>query len=1017
MKYDAFISYRHTPLDMEMAKRLHKGLETFKVPRAVRLKTGKKNIKRVFRDQEELPIGSDLDENIKKALQESEYLIVVCSPNTPKSEWVCKEIETFIKLHDRNHVLAMLIEGEPDESFPSQILVDENNTPVEPLAADVRGETPKERNKKFKTELLRLAASVLGCNYDDLRQRHRERIIRQTAMIVSGIAAVVAVAGISFGLYSSNIAKKMKLLADEKAQLADEKTKLAEDILVEYREKQKNQSRFYAQNSLSLLKSGDRRAAVLMAAQGLPGETNDRPYVPEAEYALSEALYTYDIGSERKFDRILSGDFMVTDMSVDADGKKLVTLDNGDVVTVWDTETWDMLIRIQAITDEKNYVVDVVDAGADDSGVYIVDANGVRKYDYESNLIYTLDAEASPKGMVAASDKEHAYLICREKILIFSIKDGKVIRTIENGSDQTFTSKYVYDAERDALICGHYGIDALHAVVSVHHIQEDDKDSYIELSQEYITGLCYTGNGHLATLSCNSDFTSEGVKEPVLEVLSYDGKRLWSKVADVNIFSPATFSSNLKAHDYDVDGKHRSTLVLTMEHDALCFDETNGEMLSSLDLSGDIVTLNLAKSSGLGYVGYSTGNLVPVNFDEGVVYSDYETVTDLNICDVLAVGDQMYISALRSADVYVLSFHKDAELTEFVTTDERVTYAATSDDDSYIVTCSLEDYKKYLFYDKQGKLLYTFDKSDKYIDELACAGGICILCSNDAMWFVDPFKQTADKVTYESIGTQDSYMGHTFTKNGNYIALWKHKDLSVVDTKTRKEIYSTQTDDYVGNAVVSEDGRYLYVAQKEDVLLKIDIESDAVESFSKEFIGLANYSSNKYIELSHDGRYIAMCCMDGAIRIADTADLSVRYIIPYQIKSNTFLRFSDDDKGLVVQGDDYKVRIWDMEKAAYSTTVDSISNMKYVICDEEDGLMAVSDGYRTILFETGSYGMIAYIPQGMTYLKSENTFILKNNKDMYMIPYKDSNKLLEEAAKEFGDSAFTEEEKTKYNIE
>ena len=42
MKYDAFISYRHAPLDMEIAKKVHTGLETYHVPGAVRKKTGKK---------------------------------------------------------------------------------------------------------------------------------------------------------------------------------------------------------------------------------------------------------------------------------------------------------------------------------------------------------------------------------------------------------------------------------------------------------------------------------------------------------------------------------------------------------------------------------------------------------------------------------------------------------------------------------------------------------------------------------------------------------------------------------------------------------------------------------------------------------------------------------------------------------------------------------------------------------------------------------------------------------------
>ena len=73
MKYDAFISYRHTPLDMEIAKKLHRSLETFPIPLAVQKKTGKKKIRRVFRDQEELPIGSNLTDKINAALKETEY--------------------------------------------------------------------------------------------------------------------------------------------------------------------------------------------------------------------------------------------------------------------------------------------------------------------------------------------------------------------------------------------------------------------------------------------------------------------------------------------------------------------------------------------------------------------------------------------------------------------------------------------------------------------------------------------------------------------------------------------------------------------------------------------------------------------------------------------------------------------------------------------------------------------------------------------------------------------------------
>ena len=90
MKYDAFISYRHLEKDMYVAKKVHKALETTKIPRKIQKETGKKRIQRVFRDQEELPIGSDLGNNIEYALSESGFLIVICSPETQKSYWIMK---------------------------------------------------------------------------------------------------------------------------------------------------------------------------------------------------------------------------------------------------------------------------------------------------------------------------------------------------------------------------------------------------------------------------------------------------------------------------------------------------------------------------------------------------------------------------------------------------------------------------------------------------------------------------------------------------------------------------------------------------------------------------------------------------------------------------------------------------------------------------------------------------------------------------------------------------------------
>ena len=156
-KYDAFISYRHSELDKYVAENLHKQLETFRLPKSIAKKRpGEKNkIERVFRDKEELPLTSNLEDPIVDALNNSEWLIVICSPRLRESLWCKKEIETFVALRGRERVLAVLIEGEPSESFPDELLyetkvqtlsdgtVEEVKMPVEPLAADARGTTKK----------------------------------------------------------------------------------------------------------------------------------------------------------------------------------------------------------------------------------------------------------------------------------------------------------------------------------------------------------------------------------------------------------------------------------------------------------------------------------------------------------------------------------------------------------------------------------------------------------------------------------------------------------------------------------------------------------------------------------------------------------------------------------------------------------------------------------------------------------------------------------------------------------
>ena len=70
--YDAFISYRHLPADIAVAEKLQTFLERHKKKNGEKL--------RIFRDRTELPTSSDLGNQIQRALEDSRFLILVCSP-------------------------------------------------------------------------------------------------------------------------------------------------------------------------------------------------------------------------------------------------------------------------------------------------------------------------------------------------------------------------------------------------------------------------------------------------------------------------------------------------------------------------------------------------------------------------------------------------------------------------------------------------------------------------------------------------------------------------------------------------------------------------------------------------------------------------------------------------------------------------------------------------------------------------------------------------------------------------
>ena len=285
--YEAFISYRHLPRDKAVARRVQKFLEGFRVPKHLQANGGSRGnyggersrdlparLGKLFRDEDELPVSDSLPDQITEALKRSRNLIVVCTPQTRESTWVMKEVESFASYHGRHRVLVALADGTTSESLPpllvNRIVRQDDGAlaeaPAEPLAADLR----MGSNKKASDELLRLAAPLIGCGYDDLRQRMKSRRTR----VAAGVAAVVTALSLSFGGFSYY----------QQMQIQDN-----------YRKVLSQESELLAAKAQDLLDQGDRYQAIQVALDALPesSTSDDRPYVPSAQLVLDRAIGAY----------------------------------------------------------------------------------------------------------------------------------------------------------------------------------------------------------------------------------------------------------------------------------------------------------------------------------------------------------------------------------------------------------------------------------------------------------------------------------------------------------------------------------------------------------------------------------------------------------------------------------------------------------------------------------------------------------------------------------------------------
>ena len=237
----AFISYQKK--DAEWAEWLQHQLEHYHLPTNIidNNTSLPKELRPIFRDDTDLSSGF-LTLEIKKALENSNYLIVVCSPNSAKSFWVNQEVQTFIEWGRTKEIIPFIVSGTPYSEEEAEECF-----------------TPALRSLKgSEQELLGINVSSLG----------RE---------VASVKVVARMLNLRFDILWNRYEREKE---EEKQKLIETNRKI-----------KRNLARFVAEKASELVDKGDAYTARLLALEVLPTPSNaDFPYTPEAEFALRKSM-------------------------------------------------------------------------------------------------------------------------------------------------------------------------------------------------------------------------------------------------------------------------------------------------------------------------------------------------------------------------------------------------------------------------------------------------------------------------------------------------------------------------------------------------------------------------------------------------------------------------------------------------------------------------------------------------------------------------------------------------------
>lgn len=984
--YDAFISYRHMPLDEWVAGLVHKKLETFKVPKKLTRALEGKGITRVFRDREELVSNPNLREELEAALAVSRYLILICSSEMLKSEWVLKEVTTFKKLHGQGRILLLLIEGASETIIP-EILREEEKVytlengevvtikeRVEPLAADIRGKDKREMKKRLETELLRLIAPILGCRYDDLKQRHRER--KRRKLVAAAVAAVMGIG--AFGVF--NAWRVRQIEQQMRAKLA-------------------TQSRALADQAERLLEKGDRMGAILVALEALPKNLDkpEKPFMEEAEFALSEALYIYQFGLKMLPDKTLDYTNGLTSIKFSPEGTRAVSTSENGALQIWDVETSRLIKNISSKGTSGYYEqVDFVDEGR----LMILDQDKLQLMDIESGIV-TWEKEGSYlKDAFYLSPSKTKVAIQSDQLEILEVATGTCLidEVVEREGEYGF--HLAWNKAENQVAIGVNG-EGMGRVFIFDMAKGLSRERYT-LEEDNVNGLIFVDEGQVAVMThpyheeLIDDLANKGnAKLSLLDVSEEIPKLLWE-----NTFAQGRLSQ------LEWTGTDLNYLIVVGDNVLYVMEAEAGTMVRQFNEASAIIKYVQMQNIGV-YCGFEDGNVKELCYEGNFTSAelDFKHMGGINAFDF--AGGKIIMTADGDKKAYIyrcLLGQAEKELNE---ESEKIYSVKTSPSNHYFYTVG-PDSIAWIWDAKTKERVYprTFEGSSELLGFLREDE---VLYIYDEDYKVTFYEAATGEVVGVLEGIDCGYIKNSYSTPEDTLYLYGEHMIYKIDGKSYQLMESVEyTEGSIKRLEVNAENQLL-ILNDEGILSQLDTKTNEETLLAEEVSSFIREETNKQM---------ALYMLDGRLVVIDEASGRIYWTFENEGSNLSYMTFEEGAQKLWVGYEDTMLKIYDLKTGITEEFMEELSSPISRINfypKQNRFVVFMNKGYlgeSAIVYSKPDHKKLAYIEDIEDLDETCSAFYCVGfASTAYIVPFYTTKELVEEAHRQLEGRNLTDKEK------